>query len=61
MTESLAVILDMAKLTHISSGAVKHLKQAIEDTAWEKRKLTMRNVSPDIQAALQENGLGEIF
>ncbi|MDR0456644.1 MAG: STAS domain-containing protein, partial [Treponema sp.] len=25
MTESLAVILDMAKLTHISSGAVKHL------------------------------------
>ena len=55
--KSVTVILDMEKLTHISSGAIKQLKQAIEDTAWKKRKLILRNVSPDIRVALIENGL----
>jgi len=58
--ESVTVILDMEKLTHISPGAVKQLKQAIDDTAWEKRKLKIQNASADIKAALKESGLGEI-
>ncbi|MDR2717480.1 MAG: anti-sigma factor antagonist [Treponema sp.] len=60
-TESVTVILDMEKLTHISSLAAKQLKQAIDDTAWKKRKLKLHNVSADIQAALRENGLREML
>jgi anti-anti-sigma factor len=59
--KSVTVILDMEKLTHISSGAIKQLKQAIDDTAWKKLKLILRNVSPDIRAALIENGLKEML
>jgi len=57
----ITVILDMEKLTHISSGAAKQLKQAIEDTAWKKRKLKIQNASPDIKAALRENGLDSVL
>jgi len=59
--KSVTVILDMEKLTHISSAAAAHLKKAIEDTAWKRRKLSMRNASTDIKAALRESGLGEMF
>jgi anti-anti-sigma factor len=59
--KSVTVILDMEKLTHISPGAAKQLKQAIEDTAWKRRKLTIRNASTDIKAALKESGLGDIL
>jgi anti-sigma B factor antagonist len=59
--EFVTVILDMEKLTHISSLAAKQLKQAIEDTAWKKRKLKIQNASADIKAALRENGLGEML
>jgi anti-anti-sigma factor len=43
------VILDMKNLGFISTQAAKLLKKAIEDTAWEMRTLTMRNVSVDLQ------------
>jgi len=56
----ITVILDMEKLTHISSGAAKQLKQAIDETAWKKRKLKIQNASSDIKAALRENGLGDV-
>ena len=59
--KSVTVILDMEKLTHISSGAAAHLKKAIEDTAWKRRKLSIRNASTDIKAALRESSLGEIL
>jgi anti-anti-sigma factor len=58
--KSVTVILDMEKLTHISSGAAKQLKQASDDTAWKKRKLSIRNPSTDIKAALRESGLGDL-
>jgi anti-anti-sigma factor len=48
------VILDMKNLSFISPEAAKQLKQAITDTAWEQRKLEMRNVSVDLQAELGE-------
>ena len=59
--KSVTVILDMEKLTHISSVAVKQLKQAIDDTAWKGRKLRIQNASTDIKAALKEEGLGEML
>jgi len=59
--KSVMVILDMEKLTHISSGAAKHLKQSIDDTSWKKRKIKIQNASADIKAALRENGLGEML
>jgi anti-anti-sigma factor len=59
--KSVTVILDMEKLTHISSGAAKQLKQVIDDTAWTKRKLMIQNASIDIKAALRESGLGEML
>jgi len=59
--KSVTVILDMEKLTYISSGAIKQLKQAIEDSAWNKRNLKIRNASVDIKAALKENSLGEML
>jgi hypothetical protein len=44
------VILDMKNLNFISTHAVQMLKKAIDETAWEKRTLEMRNVSVDLQA-----------
>jgi len=58
--KSVTVILDLEKLTHISPGAAKQLKQAIDDTAWKKRKLKIQNASADIKAALKESGLGDL-
>jgi anti-sigma B factor antagonist len=51
------VILDMGSLSCISSNAVKSLCQAITDTAWNERKLVMRNASPEVQLAFDNEGL----
>jgi anti-anti-sigma factor len=48
-----AVILDMKNLSFISPEAAKLLKEAIADSAWEERKLEMRNVSVDLQAEFE--------
>jgi hypothetical protein len=40
----------MKNLNFISTRAVQLLKKAIDETAWEKRTLEMRNVSVDLQA-----------
>jgi len=61
MDKSVTVILDMEKLTHISSGAAIQLKKAIDDTSWKKRNLKIRNASVDIKAVLKENSLGEML
>ena len=53
------VILDLEKVTSISPSALKQLKQAIENTAWEKRTLKIRNAAPDIWAELEKEGIGE--
>ena len=54
---AMTVILDMENITHISPNALKHLKEAINETAWDGRKLQLQNASVDIKAALREAGL----
>jgi anti-sigma B factor antagonist len=55
------VILDMEKLTQISTGAINLLKEAITGTGWAFRTLRARNVPVDIQAALEKHDLGNIL
>jgi anti-anti-sigma regulatory factor len=52
--EPVTIILDMKNLSFISHEAAKLLKHAIADTAWEKRKLEMLNVSVDLKAELDK-------
>ena len=56
-----AVILDMGNLTHISLPACRRLKQVIADTKWENRKISIRNASVDIKAALRDSDLKELL
>jgi anti-anti-sigma factor len=57
----LTVILDMAHLTHISPGVGYSLKQAIGETNWENRILSIRNIKTDIWAILEMEGLGDFL
>jgi anti-sigma B factor antagonist len=59
--EPATVILDMENLASISPGAGKLLKQAIADTAWEKRNFAIRNASGDALAELENEGMGELI
>jgi anti-sigma B factor antagonist len=59
--DPVTVFLDMEKLTHISPGAVKLLKQAITETAWEFRNIRSRNVPVDIRASLEDHGFGDFL
>jgi anti-anti-sigma factor len=55
--EPLAIVLDMEHITHIAPGMGYSLEQAIEETKWEQRKLSIRNPSTDIRAILKMEGL----
>jgi uncharacterized protein YqfB (UPF0267 family) len=55
------VYLDMEKLSHISPEAAVLLSEAITQTAMPDRKVSARNVSVDMEAALREYGLAEIL
>lgn len=55
------VILDMEKLTHLSPGAIKLLKQTIMEPDWGTMIIRARNVPVDIQVELEEHGLGDIL
>ena len=55
------VILDMEKLTDFAPVAIKHLSQAIADTAWEGRNLSVKNAPPRIQALFKGEELGELL
>jgi len=57
--DSATVILDLEKITSVSPSAVKQLKQAVENTAWEERTLKIRNAAPEIWAELEREGIGE--
>jgi len=54
--KAVMVILDMEKLSCISSSAVKVFKQAVTDTAWDKKNFSVRNVSYDVQNVLDSEG-----
>ena len=55
------IILDMERLTDFAPVAIKHLSQAINDTAWEGRTLRVRGALPKIQALLEGEGLGKLL
>ena len=52
------LIIDFGNLSYISYEAARSLKKAIVDHGWTRRKITARNVSVDMQAVLEDNGLG---
>jgi len=54
------VILDMRKLYCILPGALRHLNQAIADTAWEGRDLSVRNAPLDYLEEIESLGMGEL-
>ncbi|MDR2478234.1 MAG: anti-sigma factor antagonist [Treponema sp.] len=51
------VILDILKLVSISPNGCRLLKEAIDETAWENRKLRISNMSKDIHGAFQTAGM----
>lgn len=56
-----AIIMDMEKLTDFAPAAIKHLSQAIADTAWEGRTIKVRGALPKIQTMLRGEGLGDLL
>jgi anti-sigma B factor antagonist len=60
-TEPATVILDMGNLSALSAVACKHLKQAIDKTAWDKRTLVIRNASSEIQEVLAAEDLKKLL
>lgn len=59
--EETTVILDVEKLTCLSTGGSKLLKAAIADTAWEKRKLSIQHASKDTMPIFQTEGMGHLL
>ena len=55
------VILDMENLSHLSLATCKNLKQAIDDTAWEKRTLVIRHASGEIQEVLAAEDMKKLL
>ena len=60
-SKTVTVILDMERLTDFAPVTIKHLSQAINDTAWDGRILRIRGAMPKIQALLQGEGLGNLL
>jgi anti-sigma B factor antagonist len=54
----ITVILDMANLVLMSPHVCKLLKETVDETAWPKRTLQIRNVPSDILPNLEKEGLG---
>ena len=55
------VVLDMANLYHIFPNVLKHLNQAIDDTAWDGRKLELRNVSGDLKKVFADEKMEYLY
>ena len=56
-----ALVLDAGKLRFISEGAGRMLRRAIEDTYWENRKLSIRDVSRELRPVFEADGMGELL
>ena len=52
------VVFDMANLIDISSRAAALLKEAVQNTAWEKRTIKVRDASSGIRSFLEFEGFG---
>lgn len=59
--ETTFIILDAEKLTSLSTAGGRMLKRAAAETAWDKRKLTLHNMSPGVRAVIEAEGLGGVF
>ncbi|MDR2471727.1 MAG: STAS domain-containing protein [Treponema sp.] len=59
--EALSIILDAEKLTSLSAAACRQLKEALEDSAWDKRTIAIRGASGEIRAVLQAGDLGPLL
>lgn len=57
--DTFPVRLDLGKLESLSATARKLLKEALEETAWPKRKLTAQNASEAIRRAFKAEGMGD--
>ena len=55
------VIIDILKLVSISPNGCRLLKEALDETAWENRKLHIVNVSGDMRGAFQTAGMGPLL
>ncbi|MDR2482731.1 MAG: STAS domain-containing protein [Treponema sp.] len=62
LEETTEVILDMEKLTALSASGCRILSQSLTDTAWDKRKISLRNAeSSAVRDTLLAEGLGGLL
>ena len=60
--DSLSVVaLDLGKLSFISPGACKLLKNVFDETRWDKRKLSIQNAAKEIRAVFEAEGMGNML
>jgi len=60
-SEPFTVILDMDKLTYLSPGASRQLKQTIIETTWSKRILKIHNARGSVLKELEREGLDKLI
>jgi hypothetical protein len=61
MNDETNVVLNVEKLRSLSPEACKALDGALGKTAWEKRKVSIENASPDIRTVFETGGLSSLF
>jgi anti-anti-sigma regulatory factor len=54
------IIFDMANLASVAPRVCKMLKETLDETEWEKRKIAIRNVPPNILPEPEKEGLGDL-
>jgi anti-sigma B factor antagonist len=54
------IIFDMANLASVAPRVCKMLKETVDETGWEKRRIAIRNVPPNILSELEKEGLGDL-
>jgi anti-anti-sigma factor len=55
------VVLNVEKLSSLSSEGCQGLREALEKTAWDKIKTSIENASADIRTVCETGGLGSLF
>jgi ABC-type transporter Mla MlaB component len=56
--QTFSIALDAAKLTITAPGVCRLLKQAIEETAWPGRKLSVVNIPEGLKSSFEAAGIG---
>jgi anti-sigma B factor antagonist len=55
------VTLDLGKLTFISPGACKLLKNALEESRWDKRVFGIEHTPEELRAPFEAEGMGDLL